>query len=389
MKVTKNILMKGSLLGTSLLAAAISQAATLGTFDGTTVTYGGYVKLDALLTNYDGGSLPNGNLGRDFYVPALTPIGGTEANNTVDMHARQTRINLGTSSTVNDTALKTFIELDFQATTIGDDRVTNGYAPELRLAYLTYGNWTLGQNWSTFQNTAALPDTADFIGNTDGGIFVRQAQIRYTLGNWQFAVENPETTITPYKGGTRIVADQNAVPDVVARYNLTAGGLSLSFAALGRQLANNDTVKSIDTINSYSFSVTGKWTIGQDDIRFGINGGDGLGRYIGLNTANDAVIKENGELEAIGTTGGFISYRHLWSEKWRSNLVYSKQSIDNDIALTGTGATKSTESTRINLFYSATPKLSFGAEVTRATREIETGLDGNLTRLQLVGKLDF
>ena len=389
MKVTKNILIKGSILGTTLLASAISQAATLGTFDGTTVTYGGYVKLDALLTNYDSGSLPNGSLGRDFYVPSLTPIGGIEANNTVDMHARQTRINLGTSSTVNDTALKTFIEMDFQATTIGDDRVTNGYAPELRLAYLSYGNWMLGQNWSTFQNTAALPDTADFIGNTDGGIFVRQAQIRYTLGNWQFAVENPETTITPYKGGTRIVADQNPVPDFVGRYNLTAGDLTLSFAALARQLVNNDTVKSIDTVNSYSFSVTGKWVIGKDDIRFGINGGDGLGRYIGLNTTNDAVIKENGELEAIGTTGGFISYRHLWSEKWRSNLVYSKQSIDNDIALTGTGATKSTESARINLFYSATPKLSFGAEVTRATREIETGLDGNLTRLQLVGKLDF
>jgi len=389
MKFIKNKFIQGCSLGAGLMIGSLSHAATLGNFEGTTVTYGGYVKLDAMLSNYDSGSLPNGSLGRDFYVPSATPIGGIEANNTVDMHARQTRINLGTSTAVNDTTLKTFIELDFQATPVGDDRVTNGYAPELRLAFITYGNWMLGQNWSTFQNTAALPDSADFIGNTDGGIFVRQAQIRYTLGNWQFAVENPETTITPFKGGTRIVADQNAVPDLVARYNLTAGDLSLSFSALARQLANNDVVKSIDTINSYSFSITGKWNIGKDDIRFGINGGDGLGRYIGLNTTNDAVIKENGELEAIGTGGAFISYRHLWSEKWRSNLIYSKQTIDNDIELTGAGATKSTESARLNLFYSPTPKLSFGGELTHATREIETGLDGNMTRLQLVAKLDF
>ena len=37
--------------------------------------------------------------------------------------------------------------------------------------------------------------TNSYIGpNTDFGIFVRQAQVRYTTGNFQFAVENPETT---------------------------------------------------------------------------------------------------------------------------------------------------------------------------------------------------
>ena len=76
MKVNNNIFFKGCSIGAGLLTATLSQAATLGTFENTTVTYGGYVKLDALLSNYDSGSLPNGNLGRDFYVPSLTPIGG-------------------------------------------------------------------------------------------------------------------------------------------------------------------------------------------------------------------------------------------------------------------------------------------------------------------------
>src|SRR6187551_1180394 len=82
-----------SILLASLLVATGAHAVTLGTYDGTTVTYGGYVKLDALFSSYDDGSLPSGSLGRDFYVPSLTPIGGAEANTTFDMHARQTRFN--------------------------------------------------------------------------------------------------------------------------------------------------------------------------------------------------------------------------------------------------------------------------------------------------------
>lgn len=385
----KNNNFQRGILLVSLSAATGAHATTLGTYDGTTVTYGGYVKLDALFSSYDDGSLPSGSVGRDFYVPSLTPVGGSEANTTFDMHARQTRFNFGTSSIIDGVALGTFIEMDFQSTPVGDDRVTNGYAPELRLAYLTYGGWMFGQNWSTFQNTATLPETADFIGNTDGGIFVRQAQVRYTHGNWQIAAENPQTTITPFGGGTRIVADQNSIPDLVGRYNLTANKLSMSFAVLLRQLAYNNGVNPDSDVSSASASLTGKWMIGKDDIRFGINTGDGLGRYIGLNTTNDAVLNANGELESIETSGAFFSYRHLWNDDWRSSLVYSRQIIDNDIALTGTGITKDTYSARANIFYSATPKLNFGFEYAYAIREVETGSDGAMNRVQLVAKLDF
>jgi hypothetical protein len=384
-----NLLSGAASLALILSTFTVAHAATVNISDGTTITYGGYVKLDAISSRYDGGSPPSGNLNRDFYVPSLIPVGGVEANTTFDMHARQTRFNLGTNSTIDGVALNTFIEMDFQSTPIGDDRVTNGYAPELRLAYITYGNWMFGQNWSTFQNVATLPETADFIGNTDGGIFVRQAQVRYTNGNWQIALENPQTTITPFGGGTRIVADQSSLPDVVGRYNLTAGGLSMSFAVLLRQLASNDGVNSDSKISSASGSVTGKWMIGKDDIRFGINYGDGLGRYVGLNTTNDAVLQADGELEAIETGGAFFSYRHLWNNFWRSSVIYSRQVIDNDIALTGTGLTKDTYSARANIFYSATPKLSFGAEYTYAERELETGADGSMDRVQLTAKLDF
>ncbi len=42
-------------------------------------------------------------------------------------------------------------------------------------AYVSWNNWLAGQTWSNFQDVAALPDAVDFVGVTDGTVFVRQA----------------------------------------------------------------------------------------------------------------------------------------------------------------------------------------------------------------------
>lgn len=382
-----------SAVAATLFFSAATQAVTVAKIDNTTVTLGGYIKLDAISTDYSDGTAGAGSLGRDFYVPSTTPVGGESENRVFDMHARQTRFNLGTSTELDGHTLKTFVEMDFVATPNGDERVSNSYSPRVRHAFLQYDNWLMGQTWSTFQNVGSLPETVDFIGNTDFGIFVRQAQIRYTAGGFQVAVENPETTVTPFGGGGRIIADDNVFPDLVLRYNLTAGGLQMAFAGLGRQLTYNNTGTggTIDSsTTSFGVSVTGKFTFpNKDDIRFGVNTGSGMGRYIGLNVANGAVLDADGELEAIDSTAVYVAYRHLWNAKWRSNITYSAIEIDNDTDLTGMGATSSTDSFRLNLFYSPVPALSFGGEVAVASRELESEVDGSMTRLQFTAKLGF
>ncbi|MCG6939019.1 MAG: porin [Gammaproteobacteria bacterium] len=381
----------GGVAGSALLAATSAYSATIGTFDNTTVKVGGYLKLDAISNSFSDGTLPTGSYGRDFYVPSLTPVGGKEENRTFDMHARQSRFHIGTDSIVGEHKLKTYIEMDFMVASNpnGDERVSNSYTPRMRQAYLEYDNWLFGQTWSTFQNVGALPETADFIGNTDFSIFIRQPQIRYTAGNFQFSIENPESTITPNGGGARIVTDDNELPDFVGRYNFKSGDLSLVAAVLARQLAYNDGAGLDDTISSYGLSVSGKWMLGKDDIRFGVNTGSGMGRYIGLNVANGAVQKADGTLEAIDSTAYYAAYRHFWNAKWRSNITWSAIDIDNDTALTGTAVTQSTYSARINLFYAATDKLIFGGEYAHANRELESGADGNMDRFQFTAKLDF
>ncbi len=61
---------------------------------------------------------------------------------------------------------------------IGDERTSNGYSPEIRHAFISYDGWLFGQTWTTFMDVNALPDSIDFVGTTDGTVFVRQAQVR-------------------------------------------------------------------------------------------------------------------------------------------------------------------------------------------------------------------
>ena len=383
---------KGGLACAALLTTMSAQAVTLGTFNNTTVKIGGYVKLDAMFTDWSDGTVAGNSFGRDFYVPSVTPVGGTSENTVFDMHARQTRIHLATDSKVGGQQLKSYIEVDFMVLDPpnADERISNSYSPRLRHAYISYGKWLFGQTWSTFQNVASLPETVDFIGNTDAGIFVRQPQIRYTRGPWQVSIENPETTVTPNGGGARIIADDNTLPDLVGRYNLKQDNLSLAIAGLLRQLSYNDGGTIDDSQISWGLSFTGKYLLkNKDDIRFGINVGSGMGRYIGLNVSNGAVVDNNNKLEAIDSTGLFASYRHLWNDKYRSNFTFSTIGIDNNTTLTGTGATKGTWSARANLFYDWVKNLTLGTELALANREIESGQDGSMTRLQFMAMYKF
>ena len=379
---------KGGLASAALLAAVSAQAVTVAQTGNTTVKIGGYIKLDAMWSDFGDGSPPN-NIARDFYVPSLTPVGGTSENTVFDMHARQTRINFSTETKMGEHKFKSFIELDFQVLEPpgADERISNSFSPRMRHAFLEYDNWLFGQTWTTFMNVGALPESVDFIGNTDGMIFVRQPQIRYTRGPWQFAVENPETRVTD--GAASVITDDNEWPDFVGRYNLKSGDLSLVLAGLLRQLTYNDGGTIDDSEMGWGISVSGKLMLNKDDIRFGVNAGGGLGRYIGLNVANGAIVDNNDQLEAIDSLGLFASFRHHWNEKYRSNFIYSQIDIDNNVALSGGGATKKTWSARANLMFDWAKNLTLGGEVSLANRELENGQDGDLTRFQFMAMYKF
>lgn len=353
-------------------------------------SFGGYVKLDGMFSDYGGGDLAPGSLGTQFYVPATIPVGGTPSEGPdLNLQGRETRINFSSNHLLDDGArLATFIEMDFFLGTGGNERVSNSYNPRLRHAFLKYNNWLAGQTWSTFQDVGALAENLDFIGPSEGTTFVRQAQLRYTSGAWEFAVENPETTITPFGGGARIVSDDGSLPDLVTRYTRKLDRGYIKAAALLRQL-DYKTAGIDDSETAYGLSLSGKHMFGEDDIRWMFTAGSGTGRYLGLNTSNGAVLDADGNLQAIDQWGGFVSFRHFWEPQWRSNFTLSYLSNDNDLALTGTGVTKDVYSVHANLLYQPVEKMTVGGEIMYAERTLESDLSGDLTRLLLSAKYAF
>jgi hypothetical protein len=350
--------------------------------------FGGFVKTDVMYSDYSSGS--SSGPGRDFYIPGTIPVGDGNGESYLDFHAKESRINFrSTHNLDNGAKIGTFLEMDFQLPAGGNERVSNSFAPRIRHAFVTYNKWLVGQTWMTFFNVGALPENLDFVGPAESTIFGRQPMIRYTNCPWQMAAENPETTVTPYGGGGRIVTDDNQIPDLVLRYNMKGDWGSFTAAGLFRELAI-DQGDIDDSTTGWGISLSGKFVFGnKDDFRWMASTGSGMGRYMGLNTANGAVLDMDGNLHAIDSTGVFGSYRHLWSDKWRSNLTLGYLTVDNDTALTGTGVTKNASSLHVNMIYSPQPKLDFGVELLLADREVESGADGDMTRVQFSAKYAY
>lgn len=369
-----------------------------GANPGTRFSYGGFIKLDASVTSTNDGDIADGSVGRLFYVPKAIPVGGggnREGSADTDMGANFSRFWFATDTDLDSgDKLKGYLEFDLfgGGTTAftGNEIATNTYALTLRQAYVSWNKWLAGQTWSNFQDTAALPDTVDFLGPTEGTVFVRQAQLRYTSGPWSFSIENPETVYTPFRGNmAQVAGDDGAVPDVTARYTAKGDWGHFSVGALARQL-KYQTGRINDSNTGYGLSVSGKWNLGaKDDLRYMVTAGSGIGRYIGLALNNDAVLDANGDLENIDVISGFVGWRHVFTPKLRGNLFYSRAQYDQETALTGTGITHSAQSAHVNLIYTPIPKLDVGAEYIWGQREIESGDKGEINRLQTHVKYSF
>lgn len=377
---------------------------------GTKVSFKGYVKVDGLSSRFSEGEVGRVT-GRDFYVPNAIPVFSSKANSgsttgangkarqVFDMHAKQTRLIVNTDTpNAGGPALKAHVEVDFLSSMQGNEAVSNGYSPELRQAFFSYGNWMAGQAWTTFQDLGALPETVDFVGSADGSVFGRQPQVRYTRGPWQIAVENSQTVTSTVDANATTPGNQpsaagvesndTSTPDLIARYTHKGDFGHVSLAALGRQIRVQDNNLS-DSATGYGVSLSGKVkAVGDDDVRFMLTHGEGIGRYVALNTANDAVLTPTGELDLIGLTAGYVTYRHVWSEGLRSNFQVAGFFADNPSSASP-DATKQVHSGLINLIYNVTPKLEVGIEALHAQRKVEGGAEGSMDRLQVMAKHSF
>jgi hypothetical protein len=358
----------------------------------TTYKFGGYVKLDAMFSDYSSSNTPDGNsLMRQFYYAPQIPLDvpGTSADDiTADFQARETRINFrADTKTAGGDSITAFIEMDFFTHGDGNEVVSNSYSPRLRHAFIKYNKWTFGQTWSTFQDVAALPEALDFVGPAESTTFIRQSMVRYTTGGLELAVENPQTFVV---SGTR---DRSTMPDLIGRYTFKFGdnGSYLKVAGLYRSLKIQAPGAGGSQIDESGYGISASTKImfgGGADLRAMVTVGDGVGRYVGLGFVPDGYV-DGASIATADVMAAFVALRVPFGNGWRSNIMYGTTDIDYDNDLSAVGLNDTGSSFHVNLIKNVLPKLDVGAELMWGEREVIGGASGDFTRVQFSAKYAF
>uniref|UniRef100_A0A7C4VR62 Porin n=1 Tax=Desulfatirhabdium butyrativorans TaxID=340467 RepID=A0A7C4VR62_9BACT len=361
----------------------------------------GYAKLDVVWSDVKSGE--NATEDNDEFLSAFTiPLSNTpnlERNHLV-FTARQTRLNVGTSTKTAYGPLTTYFEGDFYGggagiAGAGNQVVSNGYEFRLRHAFGTLGPFLAGQTWSTIMSLPSIPETVDF-GGPSAQLFVRTPQLRWTqpvpeFGDVQFAVENPQTYVYNEKGA-KASYDDDRIPDVILKATYKQPWGQLSLGGVLRQLRYDDGLNHDDTIGGFGSFAGMIKTFDKDDIRFQINYGNAIGRYQ-YTLFGDGILKPDKTLDTLTQWGGFVAYRHFWMEGLRSNIVYSYGAADNDMDILTSAAAgvinKNIQTGHLNLIWSPVPKIDLGLEYIYGYREVENGQDGTLNRIQFGAQYNF
>lgn len=412
----------------------------------TWLTVAGHIKLDAI---YDRKQSVGPQT--DFSAIPMDGAPGTDRTGNFQANAKQSYLYIETHTPTPYGDLESHLSTDFYLSTQGNTNISNSYAMRLRNAYAVLGEWTFGQDWSAFQDTAAGPNALDFNGPA-GQVFIRQPQLRWTHvvkgeGNAQnqfiVSVENPtgdffspaglyngNTTNVDQDGQTadpggcsvgRVTPCQNGpsqlakFPDLIGRWEHDDDFGHVSFQALARKISVDTGVIGVPPDQVVK---TDKWgyglgvsavinmntvspTLGADQVYFSFQGGPGIGRYLQDLLFNGAILNDNThELDLMTSMGGFISYEHFWpGDDWETNIIYGWEKTDlkdvDQLVADGAQLTKQSQSLHLNLIWHPVPNTSFGIETSWGKRQVGGFIPpgqqdhGTMERYQFTGVYNF
>ena len=165
-----------------------------------------------------------------------------------------------------------------------------------------------------------------------------------------------------------------------------------SLAGMAREIRSDGAFAAGVADSSWggAISVSGRIRLaGQDNLRFNLAYGNGLGRYLSYNTFDDGIIDRNGHISLNRITGGYVAWQHWWTDVLRSTAVAGFAHADFPSIPVPGSANENVFSTNLNLIWSPSLNASFGLEWLYGYRELEDGRNGNLNRLQLTSMYKF
>jgi len=266
-----------------------------------------------------------------FAQPLDTNSANLQRKNQFYATARASRLGIVTSTPSKWGELEVKLEGDFNAPNdYMGELGSNGTQFRLRHAYGRWGNLLVGQTWSNFIDLRSYPETVDF--NPTGDVtLIRQTQLRYTLplgsSSLAFSVEKPEslTGLPPSQtlsnGGHN---DFDRVPDFVVNWTLNGDKAHVSARAVTMEYRND-----LHSQRGYALGLSGSIRLGAGTLVAGIQGGNGIGRYM-FNSIMQGATDTGTDLRLWRAVGWHIGYTFPWNAALRSNFIASQTYFGTD-----------------------------------------------------------
>lgn len=341
---------------------------------------GGYAKLDVIVDSSATGT-PNKFTTSAIYT---TSDAGYDPEAHFAMHAKQSRLGFEARTPTKLGSLRVVYENDF----FGDPTApTMTY--NLRHLYGQLANFTIGQTWTAYLDSDAIPDTLDFAG--PGVLALRRVpQIRYTVpfaesAHLALAAEQPGSDLA---GLPTDATAKSLAPDLTMALRVEDKELGhVHLGGVARVLAYDDDADETFAAFGWSANVSGALNVlGKDHVTLSATFGQGTGHYAqDLGAASAAVLMADGSLDALTTYGGFAGYRHLWVDGWTSQVTYGYLALEEHADLAAS-AYRETHYVQGNIVWSPADRLHVGLEYLYGHKSTQDGSAGDNHRGQLAVK---
>lgn len=344
---------------------------------------GGYVRATA---EYDFGGIVDN---MDF-IPVDIP-NSSKVNNQFQMDASTSTIFL---KLVGHTRLLG----DFVVYTAGNFRAGDKEF-QLRNAYMSFLDFTVGYTYGGFMDLAAMPSTIDYQG-PNGATFYRATQLAYTykgLKNWRFNASIEMPVVDGTTNAQHSIAQQR-MPDFTA-YAQYGWGTDSHFRVGG--IVRSMTYTS--SLSDKASAVTG-WGV-QASTSFNLSKkleffgqatyGKGIGQYLNdLSNLNVDIVpdpEKEGKMQALPMLGWFAGAQYNITPKVFVSGTYSMSRLysENDYPKDEPGSYRYGQYLVANVFWHVTPNMQVGAEYLRGWRTNFDDSTRHANRMNLLVQYSF
>ena len=347
------------------------------------IKIGGYLKADFVLDL-------DGTLDPTQFLMSTIPVEGTPEygdHGYTAFFAQESRINFDIRRIKPGAPpLRGFVEGDFFDST---------QQFRLRHAYMTVGDFLVGQTWTTLSFLEAMPYMIDFAAG-DALFGGRTTQIRYTKSindHWKYAIAIEQLAFLGIENSSTLpgkATRQLPLLAVRSDYRWDSGVLFLGSSVAQLHWDGGSAGPSDDALQ-FDFVVAGRQTVGSSsylsgEIAVGDGAGENIMAFAGSNA--NAVLTIDGTLETIPAFSILLGGGHKWNSIWSSNLSYAYGWLDTPdtrapLALKRGGIG------HINVIWQPVKQFSSGIEFMWGAQRTQNDALGRAERIQFMGKFEF